>query len=144
MELQKKDKIQLGITAILIIVLLFFVVKNFWGGKRSKAASIAQVQPMTPKVTEKRISFEELEEEARNLEFGRDPFSKQQVISVSRSSYVNLSGIAWDEEFPTAIINGQIVGVGDEIGGYRVIEIRRNKVVLTDGLKDVELKLEIE
>lgn len=70
---------------------------------------------------------------------GRDPFSLgKEAASLAD---LNLIGILWDESFPQAIINGEIVKVGDVINNNKVVEIKRDKVILSEGKNRVELKL---
>ena len=47
----------------------------------------------------------------------------------------------WDKEKPIAIINGEIIKVGDNVGGNIVVDIKQDRVILNDGAKDFELKL---
>jgi hypothetical protein len=54
---------------------------------------------------------------------------------------LNLNGIAWDELSPRAVINNVIVGVGDKVGGYQVVQIEPNRVILNDGVNDFELRV---
>ena len=44
-----------------------------------------------------------------------------------------LSGILWDADSPSAIVDNRVVRVGDRLGGWRVQEIRQDRVVLSDG-----------
>lgn len=44
---------------------------------------------------------------------------------------IELGGIAWSPSAPSAILNGALVTVGDEILGLRVEEIARRTVILT-------------
>ena len=75
--------------------------------------------------------------------FGReDPFGPivGEVEVVEEDSF-GLKGISWDAGQPLAIIDGVVVGVGDEISGKRVIRIDRDKVILEDGITQYELRL---
>jgi len=54
---------------------------------------------------------------------------------------VALTGIIWNEQDPKAIINNEIVGVGDEVGEEIVIEITPNSVILSDGTSHSKLRL---
>lgn len=54
---------------------------------------------------------------------------------------VDLGGIAWSESEPFALLNGQVLGVGESIRAYRVSEIRRDRVVLEQGDDRVVLRL---
>ena len=54
---------------------------------------------------------------------------------------LNIEGIMWDENYPTAIINGIIIGAGEVIEDKTIIEIKLNSVIIRgDDGKDVELK----
>ncbi|MFH1504664.1 MAG: hypothetical protein ABIH08_04695 [Candidatus Omnitrophota bacterium] len=73
--------------------------------------------------------------------YGReDPFNpvfnEKAIVSST-----GLSGIIWDEQNPKAIINGEIIGIGEEIGSNKIIKIEQNKVILSDGSSEFELKL---
>ncbi len=52
-----------------------------------------------------------------------------------------LEGIIWDEKNPAAMINGQIVNIGDRVGGSMVMGISENSVTLNDGISSFELRL---
>ena len=61
------------------------------------------------------------------------------------SSKPVLAGILWDPGGQSvAIINEEEVKVGDAIGGYKVSEIRKDAVVLTNGGKLVELGISFD
>src|SRR3989338_63116 len=143
MALNKKDKIQSGVTTVLVVVLVFFVVRGF--GKRPAKSSFKalhkfpQVQPISPPGAQAPTTIAKLKEETRALELRRDPFFKQVVASSVRGG-PSLSGIAWDEGDPTAIINGRIAHRGDSVDGYVVVDIQKDRVVLSDGTQDLELK----
>ena len=48
-------------------------------------------------------------------------------------SHLVLTGILWDPSQPVAIINGEMLRIGDSVGGYRVLHITQDQVSLTDG-----------
>lgn len=143
MALNQKDKIQIGVTAVLVVALVFFVVRGF--GKRPAKSSfnalpkVAQAKPISPSGAQAPTTIVQLKEETRALELKRDPFFKQVVASSVRGG-PSLSGIAWDEQEPTAIINGRIARRGDNVDGYVIIEIKKDRVVLSDGTQAIELK----
>ena len=76
-------------------------------------------------------------ERAAQLGWTRDPFTRG--ASVGLMGGFTLSGILWDATAPIAMVNGQMVGVGDTIEGYRVVEIRIDRVLLSDGEQSHEL-----
>ena len=56
-----------------------------------------------------------------------------------------LYGILWDPGGKSlALINDGEVGVGDTVGDYKVLEIRRDAVVLSDGGEPVVLQITFE
>ena len=74
-------------------------------------------------------------------EWGRNPFewSKEGQSPVAD---LQLSGIIWDQQDAYAIINGEIVHAGDEIGDKAIKRIEPNRVIVTDGVADYHLELE--
>ena len=72
--------------------------------------------------------------------WGRNPFLPQGV-ETSRVGKFILHGISWDEKNPRAVINGQIVGVGHHVGEIEVVEIKKDRVTLSDGSTNFELRI---
>src|SRR3989338_2047771 len=138
--MEKKDKIQLGITGVLVIILLLFLARAFEKKKRPlpvKAKEVAADQ----KVKEPDL-YTRLEQEIKKMDFKRDPFSRQSLSDLEESQDLHLSGILWDEVNPSAIINDQIITVGGEINGKKVVEIKKDKVTLEADGQTAELGLE--
>jgi len=75
------------------------------------------------------------------LSWVRDPFSGKLYSSTSEME-LRLEGILWDPKKPAAIINGEVVKVGDVLAsGSRVIAIKQNSVIINDGARNIEIKL---
>ncbi len=53
-----------------------------------------------------------------------------------------LSGILWDSQKPSAVVNNRVVGVGDSAGPWTVVEIRRDRVILSDGTRTKVLEVQ--
>ena len=76
----------------------------------------------------------------------RDPFSPSDTVIVSETvekdflseKNIKLEGILWDATAPYAIINDEILRVGDEFDGVTILKIEKERV--TFGYKD-ELKV---
>jgi hypothetical protein len=134
-----------------IYALLFFAVIfaafNFLGGDNEKtpasetdpdAVDTAATNPKAP------IDFAYYD----SLPWMADPFFRGQVktnrippLIVSDTGYT-LNGILFDEINPTAIIDGQIVRLGDDINNARVIKIDKNQVILkTQNKSNITLSL---
>ena len=142
----RKSRIKLIITAILIIIFIFSwantikVLQKRWGGaKKKEVSSKALGVTQTPKAEE--VLVQVIYEEDDDLEWIRCPFCGKLYID-GGGGVVALSGILWDAKDPKAVINGEIVGIGDKINNYSVVDIDRNIVVLNDGSKDIEISLE--
>ncbi|MFA6349462.1 MAG: hypothetical protein WCY12_00850, partial [Candidatus Omnitrophota bacterium] len=75
-------------------------------------------------------------------EWGRDPFSGRMYSSENKASALRLIGIIWDEKEPLAMINERILKVGDMIQGKQIIRINSDSIVVDDGSKEIELKLQ--
>lgn len=74
-------------------------------------------------------------------DWGRNPFSASRAASGGVAG-MQLGGIIYDAKQAYALINDQIVHVGERIGENRVVEIKQDRVILNDGSKDIELKLQ--
>lgn len=70
----------------------------------------------------------------------RNPFAAG--LAGSTATELTLNGIIWSKTKPKAMIGDAIVVKGDTVGGNRVVDIQSNKVILNDGTKDFELKIE--
>lgn len=55
---------------------------------------------------------------------------------------VRLQGVLWDPQAPTAIVNNRVVGRGDSVGRWEVVEIQKDRVVLSDGSTTRTLRAE--
>ncbi|MDP3731698.1 MAG: hypothetical protein Q8R31_01530 [Candidatus Omnitrophota bacterium] len=72
--------------------------------------------------------------------WGRNPFSISGA-PIRRLGALTINGILWDKKNPLAIINEEIVKVGDKIDGNTVVGIKQDRVILNDGSKDTEFLL---
>lgn len=80
--------------------------------------------------------------------WGRNPFyldaefqSEEEAVSAeARNMEPVLNGIFWDDQNPSAVINNRYVAVNDTFGEYTVTAIRKNVVVLSDGMDHIELR----
>jgi len=50
-----------------------------------------------------------------------------------------LKGILWDLKSPSAIVNGHVVSAGERLGRWHVVEIRKDRVILSDGSSTREI-----
>jgi hypothetical protein len=148
--MNKKQTIELGITAVLVVILLLVVFSAVQRGKQKKRPAIARAAtaalPADNKGSQQKVSIQDLyrmlEAESGNTKLRRDPFSTNLIsYEDGTSTTLSLKGISWDNVSPLAIINDEVVRVGDNIGGRKVIEIKEDRVILNDGKGNLELKL---
>lgn len=74
-------------------------------------------------------------------EWDRNPFVPGKVIVKEEKLRLVLNGIMGAANNLKAVINNEMIGVGDEIEGYEVVEITPSKVVLKKGTKTRVLDL---
>ncbi|MEI6831814.1 MAG: hypothetical protein WCK61_03810 [Candidatus Omnitrophota bacterium] len=141
--MRKKDLIQLGITGVLVIVLIFAM------GDASKKARLRNSKKSLPQpvnlsvVSESGNLYNTLEEQAKSIGLKRDPFTAAPIISEKTlQAGVDLTGILWDKDKPLAIMDGDIVKKGTRVGSKTIIDIKKDRVILSDGAVLSELKLE--
>jgi len=72
--------------------------------------------------------------------WGTDPFVRDWVM-VNELANLKLKAITLGGERPYALINDQILQVGDEIGGKRVVKIEADNVTLEQGGRTFTLLL---
>ena len=75
------------------------------------------------------------------VSWDRNPFAPKTTPAKVVAKFT-LSGIIWDQKEPKALINNVVVGIGDEIDGNKVVDIKQDRVVLNDGTEDIILTLE--
>lgn len=139
--MDKKQK-EILITIVLVIV---FIGASFYqlskGMKRPKRKSYEKEMPAPPDPStssKKGLDLSQLEE----LPWGRDPFVKaSKPKPVKEKDRFTLSAVIWDENEPYAVINDEILVVGQEIEEYHVIDIDVDTVILQKGSKEIKLKL---
>ncbi|MBN3039103.1 MAG: hypothetical protein JW869_06810 [Candidatus Omnitrophica bacterium] len=130
-------KIQ-GIAILAVLVVVALVIWLPKGTKKGQSSSNA-LAPLANKTVE----LPNLEDKKRTAykEWGRNPFVWPSEEAEARVQ-LNLSGVIWDEESPYALINGEVVHAGDEIGGMKVERIEENRVILSDGVSQEVLVIE--
>lgn len=125
---------------ILVIVLLFstpLFSQTPTGVSPPEAHSLSDVN----------LSF--LKQGKESMEWGRDPFvlpvrpvgEPQQVANAMEKPF-SLSAIIYKNGAGTAIINGRILRKGDQIEGMEISEVYPDRVLLREGLRNLELRVD--
>ncbi|MCK5580234.1 MAG: hypothetical protein KAJ18_03070 [Candidatus Omnitrophica bacterium] len=153
MNLNKKEIIQLSISGILLLILAVFLIpsiqKKAKKTRRAKSPvgitteTLAAQAGSEPDVVDRKF-YGKLEKETEDLEVTRDPFfPAPRRTADETSSDLHLMGIAWDSVTPTAIINNRIVQIGTRIDKYTVIDIQKDRVILSGEQYNFELMLNL-
>lgn len=150
-----KKKIGLIILSVFALLILIRGIVNFNKvGKGAKSVSLPKIEKKadslskptnTPKFSKKRTAYKEWQGDPFVLDKIKPKVPEKDPSSafVKRKS-INLTGIVWDEDHPKAIINDEIVSIGDEVLGKKIINITKNKVSMDDGIRVSEVFIEME
>lgn len=157
--MNQKDIIKLSITAILAVVLILLVANS--GNAVKKAQELRKKTLEAPELSlvgrgkndqsvvlsgsqVGKFTYKKLEEVSGNLVLTRDPFSSLPASVKDKVAFntLTLSGILFDKDKPMAIINGDVVKIGQRVGSQKVVEIKRDRVILSDGVTLSEVKLQ--
>jgi type II secretory pathway component PulC len=144
-NLNKKQKIELIITGIGIIFLIFLVMGNLNRVQKKKRSMIKRSNRVSSSMSAP-ISIEKrgMKESVVKGDWGRDPFSLSTSASLDAGlEGLILNGIMWDKDNPYAIINSDIVKAGDKLRGMNVLEITEKHVILEENGKRYTLRLKV-
>ncbi|MDP3791437.1 MAG: hypothetical protein Q8R38_05300 [Candidatus Omnitrophota bacterium] len=127
---------------ILVVLSIFAVISLIYGitakpKSRIAGQGITATKGLMPPQDD--ISVERRAKRSKFTSWKRSPFV---ATGTSTSSNLVLSGIIWNKDRPKAMIGDRIVTKGSVIEGSTVVEIKPGKVILNDGTKDFELKIE--
>ena len=143
---QEKQKKEFALVACLLLALTLLIVYNVRRAATIKArqrqqpsVSTAPSNEAPPPVAEtapatKEVSLTSLRDRAKGLKWVRDPF----VLNLGRGEelpvlQLKVSGIIYDPDHPEAtyaIINEDVVRIGDDLHGIKVVDIQADAVRL--------------
>jgi len=130
----------LGIAAVFSLIYGIATPSKVRRGLSKKSTGIKKQRAVTAEINT--VSNTKRPRKTDFSTWGRDPFSSGPAVSAPATlSDMVLTGILWDDSAPLAMINDNLVGAGDKIGGYTAVEIKKDKVVLTDGEQNYTLTL---
>lgn len=130
---------------ILIVLGIFAIISLIYGittgpKGRSRRAEIAVGGNFQPASSQAILSTQRRAKRSSFTSWKRNPFVPTGIPGTP--SNLVLNGILSSGNNLKAMIGDNIVGKGDKIGNNTVIEIKEDRVILNDGTKDFELKLE--
>ena len=144
---QKKQLVLVGVLLAVFLLLLAYNLKrsSAMKARRQQAVSAVPVPatplhvtgnapPPPPSSETEAVTLAALKEKAKGLKWGRDPFilnlGEQEGLPTLQ---LKVTGIIYDAEYPEAtyaIINEEVVRIGDDIRGIKVIDIQADAVRL--------------
>jgi len=63
----------------------------------------------------------------------RDPFTFGPREGAPEAASAVLMGVLWDAAHPLAIVGNQTAGLGDRVGGWEIVKIQENGIVIQRG-----------
>ena len=135
MNKKKIILIVLGVAAVLVWLPRFNIFKGS-GAERFKAGIVKALDfQVLQKRQKKRTAYKN---------WARNPFTVTAAAgpAVNSPGGLRLGGIVYDPHDIFALINDEVAHVGDQVAGKKVVEIKPDRVILSDGSKNIELKLE--
>lgn len=134
--MQNKKLIVLVVLGVLAIFSLFHGIFTSSKTRRPPQAreSDIQAERKVP-MTEKPILTQRVTKRTNYSSWGRNPFTLQETSFKAFKGLI-LDGIMWEKEKPLAIINNDIVKIGDNVSGNIVVDIKQDRVILNDGAKN--------
>lgn len=140
--MKKRKIIEISVTGALFVILLLVLSSSLNKISQKRLTAGRDAKEQTPMKTPGQDLLKKQEEVSVNLELKRDPFTAASIAAIqSLPSAPHLNGILWDKNSPMAIVDNAVVKRGDRIGDKVVIDIKQNKVILSDGTQNIELKL---
>ncbi|MBN1870634.1 MAG: hypothetical protein JW847_08680 [Candidatus Omnitrophica bacterium] len=143
----KQQKLKIALPVLIVIMAFVWGPVIFGSGSKQKAESVGKRvsrgdRPAAPTsgsgsdLMALARSNERKKAKTSFSDWGRNPFS----IAESPKASV-LEGILWDANNPKAIMNGNILGVGDRVDSGTIIDIQQDSVRIKAGTVEKEYRL---
>lgn len=131
-----KDK---KVTALIVLAVLA-VISLIYGmtaapKRRAASSAVNEAERLLPRSGS--IGVERRAKKSGFTSWKRSPFAP----SGAPSTALVLNGILGNGKNIKAMVGDVIVGNGDKIGNNTVVDIKPDRVILNDGIRDFELKL---
>lgn len=134
-----RKKIELIIAGSLALIFISAAMTTFKKvGKKPRGEKPAVEKVKNPAAP--RVDYDVLNEKFSAMEWKRDPFQIG-IVRTGETSYDSLTGIIWDENMPMAIFGERFLRGGDEVSNYKILRVKKEAVILTDGNLIYELRI---
>jgi len=138
--MSNKPNIKLIVVIILSIFAVFSLIRGVVISTKFGRRVVLDTSEGNVNLAEDSLSLKRKAKRSNYSSVGRNPFIVGAAsINVNKSI---LEGIIWDEKFPLVLINGKTLKIGDKLGAETVVDIQKNKVILSDGITNRELKIQ--
>jgi len=127
----------------LIILTIFAIISLIYGirasaKRRPSSSALPSAETVSLLPAKGSSGVERRAKRTKFTSWKRSPF----VHATTASPELVLSGIIWHKDKPKAMIGDAILMKGDRIAGNTVVDIKPDRVILNDGIKDFEIKIE--
>jgi len=146
-----KSKKQLAMLSVILIVLFIVSIRAIIKIKRSRSrlrqAETTQEKLVTTPVAQGELITLDAKGEGPKSVWGQDPFTGKSIRSgFGQTALFQLTGIIYNSNSPEesyAIIDNSVLRVGDTLqdSGMKLIHIAEEEVILSDGSKEMKVKL---
>ena len=137
-----KKKIELAITGIGIVFLIFMAISHMPNHKNNKP--ISGSEPFSSPESAMAFFTNDERQTTNDEKWGRDPFLLDaSSVREQGMEELELNGIVSDKQSPYAIINNDVVKLGDQVNGMIVIEINEKNVVLDENGQKHTMELNV-
>jgi len=135
-----REKMEKIATGVLVVIFVLFVARAAFKMKARANSPIAaeSITIADVSISEHSLKRKELISKFQKVKWERNPFVQG---SYGALGGFDLMGIFWDAGQAYAIINGEVLKIGDAIHDYRIIRIEQKIVTLTDGEEYFTLEL---
>lgn len=135
----KTDK-KIVILAVLIIFSILTWSRNLWFGELKLKVNQSGIIKNAQSVLRPR---KKPKPRAKHKDYKKNAFKRPAAKTAKTGpGKLYLKGVILDDNGMVALINDDVVRVGDNVGINKVMEISADKVILNDGEKDFALNLE--
>mgnify|MGYP001595937369 CR=1 FL=1 len=138
--MRDKKVVALIVLIVLAIISLIYGVTASPKGRAKNTTVIDSRAALASRGAEKVVSTKRRAKRSQFKTWKRNPFVTGQTALTKTK--LTLNGIIWNKTKPKAVIGDAIVVKGDIIGADKVVDIQPDRVILNDGTKDFELKIE--
>ncbi|MBU2102129.1 MAG: hypothetical protein ABH865_05355 [Candidatus Omnitrophota bacterium] len=145
----QSEKVKLGVTIILVGVFLYMAAGalkriRLESARPTPSAGNVSVKPLADAAARSAPAlalYKRLEQQTAGMALGSDPFTHMPLGAYTVKT-VKLTGILWDAHAPRAIVAGKFLKTGDRVGAITIVSIQQDKVIVSDGNREMELRLE--